>query len=43
VKIGGIKKKFHTMALKNADINTGMISNNMAMIETTNNNINAVT
>jgi hypothetical protein len=41
--MGGIKKKFQTMALKKAEINTGMISNNIAMIETTNNKIKAVT
>jgi len=41
--MGGMKKKFQTMALKKADIKTGIISNSMANIETASNNINAIT
>jgi hypothetical protein len=43
VKVGGIKKKFQTNALKRAATNTGPISKNIATRETVTNNRSATT
>lgn len=41
MKTGGINKKFHINALKMDAINTGIMSNNIARIDTDINNIRA--